>query len=189
MDNFLWFIVIVALVIIYLIFTFNKLVKSRNKVDEAMSGIDAYLQERLDSLMGQAEIVKSAANHESAILSEVTQLRKSGFKPQTTEEKVALLNKLQEAQAYINALSESYPDLKSIEGFRDLQTSNRVIEEKISASRRAYNAEVNRFNNMVMTFPNNFVIKVFGNRFDKMELLKADEEAKTRPNLRATLGL
>lgn len=175
--------IILVLLIIYIIFTYNSLIKKQNKVEEAFGGIEAYLQERFDNISTQAEIVKEFAEHEHKVLTDVIQLRKGGYVPRTFEEKVQLEEKLNSAVSLINALAEEYPDIKSSENFLQLQQTVNVIEDKISASRRAYNMAVRKLNDAIEVFPNNLIVLLFGNKFKALKMFEAQEQAKSRVNV------
>lgn len=173
-----FFISIPIIIIIY-----NGLVRKRNQVQYAFSGVDVALQKRGELIPNLVESVKKYMSHEQNTLNKIVELRSrlKDTKPNSTErfdmenDLTGLLNGLM-----VNV--ENYPDLKSNENMLQLQRSLNETEEQISASRRAYNAAVIKMNNAVQTFPSNILANAFN--FDLHPFYKADESAKATPNLK-----
>jgi LemA protein len=129
---------------------FNLLVRDRNLLKEAWSGIDVQLKRRADLVPALVETVKGYARHESGVLTDVTKLR-------TPHEVV-------EGLKGIFALVESYPQLKADKNFLDLQKNLVGVEDDLQYARRYYNGCVRNYNTRVQTFPNLLVAKPFGFR-------------------------
>lgn len=161
---------------LFLIGLYNKLVKSRNVVDEAWSGIDVQLKRRYDLIPNLVETVKGYASHEKETLEKVVQLRNSAMNSSDPKEKGEYENQISGALKTIFALAEAYPDLKANQNFQTLQQDLSKIEDEIQNARRYYNATVRDFNNQVQTFPANLVASILG--FSSREFFEADQQER-----------
>ena len=144
--------IIVILVIAYISIA-NNLARAVVKIDEAESGIDVALTKRYDVLTKQLDITKAYAKHEKETLEAVINLRKG----MTMAEKSAAVTEMNRVQERINIVAENYPELRSSENFRALQISVNDVEEHLQAARRAYNANVSAYNQMLVVFPSSMV--------------------------------
>ena len=113
--------IIIAVIIIFIITTYNGLVVSRQKVKNAWSQIDVQLQRRFDLIPNFVETVKGYMNHENEVLTKVTELRASWSNATTVDEKAQLNDQLSNTLKTIMAVSENYPDLKANQNFLDMQ--------------------------------------------------------------------
>jgi LemA protein len=162
-----------VLVLVWTALTYNALVRARNKVEEAWSGIDVQLQRRHDLVANLVETVKAYAAHERATLAYVTRARAEAVAasgPAQTEYAEA---RLTAALGSVRALAESYPDLRAAESFRLLQLELAEIEDEIQAARRIYNANVQDYNTRIELFPNSLVagpLSFRARRFVEIEL-------------------
>ena len=151
------FIILAVAVVLVLLIAFiaisNKLNRALVKIDEAESGIDVALTKRYDVLTKQLDIVKGYAKHESETIERVIELRRGS----SMAEKSAAAAAMNEMQAKINVVAEAYPELRSAENFRMLQASVNDTEEHLQAARRAYNANVSSFNQMIVSFPSSII--------------------------------
>ena len=146
-------IAIVVLIALFLVLAYNGMVRARNKVDEAWSGIDVQLKRRHDLVPNLVETVKGYASHERETLQNVTEARLAAVEagePAAVERAEA---RLTSALGGINALAEAYPDLKASENFRRLQAELTGIEDEIQAARRIYNSNVQHYNTRTQQFP------------------------------------
>lgn len=143
---------VVVLLIIYISLS-NKLSRAVVKIDEAESGIDVALTKRYDVLTKQLDIVKGYAKHESETIEKVIELRRG----MPMAEKSAAAAAMSEMQKSINVVAEAYPELRSAENFRSLQNAVNDTEEHLQAARRAYNANVSSYNQMLVVFPSSVV--------------------------------
>ena len=141
-----------ALVALWAVLAYNALVKSRNKVDEAWSGIDVQLKRRHDLVPNLVETVKGYVAHERETLQNVTVARPAAVEaePEGVERAEATLTS---ALGAINALAEAYPELRASENFQRLQAELAGIEDEIQASRRIYNSNVQHYNTQTQQFP------------------------------------
>ncbi|WP_202076505.1 LemA family protein [Caldalkalibacillus salinus] len=176
--------IIVGLIVLYLIFSYNNLIKVRNKVRESLRAIDIYLNQRFDVLTNMAETVVSYATHEKETLTKITELRNSIH--QSDDEKVRTYNEIEKLVGGLTVQVENYPDLKASDNYIQLQKTMNDLEEKISASRRTYNANTTTFNTMIETIPTNLFAQMMG--FSKKPLLEIDEHKKADINMKALLG-
>ena len=117
---------IVVVLIIWLIASYNNLVRAKVKVDNAFSQIDVQLQRRFDLIPNLVECVKGYMGHESDVLTKVTELRTSWSSATTIEQKAEIDNQLSGALKTIMAVSENYPDLKANQNFAQLQDELKI---------------------------------------------------------------
>jgi LemA protein len=143
-----------ALLALWTVLAYNSLVGSRNKVDEAWSGIEVQLKRRHDLVPNLVETVKGYAAHERETLQSVTEARlaavEASSKPGAVERAEA---RLTSALGGINALAEAYPQLRASESFQRLMAELTGIEDEIQAARRIYNSNVQRYNTRTQQFP------------------------------------
>jgi LemA protein len=147
------FLGVVALIVIWAVAAYNALVQSRNKVDEAWSGIDVQLKRRHDLVPNLVETVKGYAAHESQTLLGVTEARQRAVEASGPAESERAEAKLTSALGAVNALAESYPQLRAAESFLQLQAELAGIEDEIQAARRIYNSNVEDYNSRIQMFP------------------------------------
>lgn len=153
---------IVALLILYMIFLYNGLVKINNKVQEAFSTMDVYLKKRWDLIPNLVETVKGYAKHEEGTLENIVKLRNGAYDGMTDEEKIKTNQALSSQIGKLMVLVENYPDLKASDNFRDLTNQLSRIEDDIANSRKYYNGVVKLYNNKIQVFPNNIFAGMFG---------------------------
>ena len=163
----MWIIIVVILVVlaIWVISTYNGLVGLRNKVHDQFSQIDIQLKKRFDLIPNLVETVKGYAKHESETLEKVIQARNNYASAKTDAEKIAAANEMSKGVMNVMALAESYPDLKANTNFVDLQNQLKEVEDKISYARQFYNDSVLMYNNKIEMFPSNLVASIF--KFNK----------------------
>lgn len=167
---------IVLIVALYLMATYNNLVKLRNDVEEGFSTMDVYLKKRYDLIPNLVETVKGYAKHEKETLTKVIEARNMAMNATSFEEKAQGENMLSGTLKSLFALSESYPDLKANTNFIDLQNQLKQIENDIANSRKYYNGVVKVFNTKVEVFPSNFVANMF--KFTKKQMFVVDNESE-----------
>ena len=178
----MWIILlVVALIIVFIISTYNGLVRSKIKVDNAWSQIDVQLQRRFDLIPNFVETVKGYMTHESETFEKIAKLRTSWANTSSVGEKAKLDGELSSTLKTIMAVSENYPELKANTNFADLSEELRNTENKISFSRQFYNDSVTRYNTKLELFPSNLVAGMFN--FQKKELF-ATESDEARKNVK-----
>ena len=170
---------LIAIVVLWLIFTFNKLVTLRNRVKEAWADIDVQLKRRYDLIPNLVETVKGYATHEREAFEKVTEARARALGAQSVKEKEKADNQVKEALKSIFAVAEAYPQLRAVESFVNLQNELSDTENKIQAARRFYNGNVRDLNIKTDSFPSNIVARMFN--FQKAEFFELEEEAAKEP--------
>lgn len=168
--------VIVLILIIYVIATYNGLVNFKNKVQDSWAQIDVLLKRRNDLIPNLIETVKGYATHEKTTLDAVIQARNSAVNAKDPHEKMESANMLTEALGNLFALSENYPDLKANEVFKNLQIELTGTEDKIAFARQFYNDTVQHYNTAIMVFPNNIMAKLM--KYKEKEYFKVQEDEK-----------
>ena len=178
----MWIVIaIIAVLVIWVIAMYNSLVSAKLKVDNAWSQIDVQLQRRFDLIPNLIETVKGYMEHESEVLTKVTDLRSSWANAETVKEKSALDTELSGALKTIMAVSENYPDLKANQNFSQLQEELQNTENKISFSRQFYNDITTKYNIKLEVVPSNIIASLF--HFKPEELFEAESE-EARKNVK-----
>ncbi len=169
-------IVIVLLVLgVALVATYNGLIKSRVRVDEAWSDITVQLKRRYDLIPNLVNTVKGYAAHEDKVFNDVTAARSQAMNATGIAQQADSENMLAGALKSLFAVSEAYPDLKANEGFQQLQGEITDTEDKIQASRRFYNGNVRDYNTKLQVFPTNLLAGMLG--FTHRDFFEADNAA------------
>ena len=167
---------IVILLFIYILISYNSLVKLGNSVKEAFSTMDVYLKKRWDLIPNIVETVKGYAKYEKETLESVVKLRNSAYDKMSQDDKITANDQITGALSKLMALSESYPDLKANQNFLDLSSQLAKIEDDIANARKYYNAVVKNMNNKVQMFPSNIISKLFG--FHEQKMFEISEKEK-----------
>ncbi len=170
---------IIALIILWLVLTFNGLVRRRYHVREAWSDIDVQLKRRHDLIPNLVETVKGYASHERELFEKVSMARAAAMGASTKDEKDKAENALSGTLKTLFAVAENYPQLKANENFMQLQNELSDTENKIQAARRFYNVNVMDFNTKIDTFPTNLIAGAF--RFKKEEFFGLESESEREP--------
>lgn len=170
---------VVGVLVIGLIFIYNKLVTLRNRTNEAWSDIDVQLKRRYDLIPNLIETVKGYAKQEQEVFMKVTEARANALGAGSVQEKAQAENMLSGALKSLFAVSESYPDLKSSQNFLNLQNELTDTENKIQASRRFYNSNVRNLNTVCEQFPTNIFAGML--KVEKREFFELTEEAAKEP--------
>ena len=141
---------------------YNGLVRARNLVVEARSGMDVQLKRRADLIPNLVETVKGYMGHERGVLESVTGLRAKIDATADPNSRLAMEGQLGTALSRLFAVAENYPALRASENFLSLQQELAAIEGELQLSRRYYNGAVRDFNTRVQSFPANLVAGSFG---------------------------
>jgi len=180
MEAWIVILAVVALLALFLVTTYNRLVTLRQRVREAWSDIDVQLKRRHDLIPNLVETVKGYAGHERATLESVTQARTAAVQAAGAppEQRAQAENMLTGALRQLFALAEAYPQLRAVESFAQLQEELTATEDKISFARRFYNGNVRDYNTSLMTFPTNLLAGPFGFTSEQyFEIADATERA------------
>lgn len=167
---------VIGVVVLWLIYTFNNLVRRRFRVREAWSDIDVQLKRRYDLIPNLVETVKGYMTHEKEVFEKVSEARSQAMGAKGKDEKLGAENALSGTLKTLFAVSENYPELRANENFMELQRELSDTENKIQASRRFYNGTVMDYNTMIGTFPTNFFAGVFG--FSKEEFFGVENASE-----------
>lgn len=169
-----------ALLIVWVVFAYNRLVSLRFRAKEALSDIDVQLKRRFDLIPNLVEAVKGYMKHEKSVLENVTKARASvaGATGNPLEREGAE-NVLSNTLKTLFAVAENYPDLKANANFLDLQRELADTENKIQASRRFYNTTVMDLNTTVATFPTNIIANLF--HFGQEKFFEVGSEKEKEP--------
>lgn len=170
--------IIIAIILIAILVLYNNLVKARNKVKQAESGIDVYLTQRFDLIPNLVECVKGYSKHEEKIFTEIATLRSAYMSQSKSLEKGADLNN---KMNQLIAVAENYPELKASEQYLNLQRNLTKIESQLQAARRIYNMEVTNYNDKICTVPSNLIAGLFG--FKEAKLFEIEEYKRENINI------
>ena len=177
--------IIIAVIVGWVILSYNGLVSARMKTKNSWSQMDVQLQRRFDLIPNLVETVKGYMGHESEVFTKVAELRTAWANTTSVKEKAELDNQLSGTLKTIMAVSENYPELKSNQNFSELQEELRNTENKISYSRQFYNDSVTIYNTKLEIFPTNIIANMF--HFEAAELFKVDTE-EARKNVKVDFG-
>jgi LemA protein len=168
--------VIVVLVGLYAVFSYNGLVSLRNRIENAWAQIDVQLKRRYDLIPNLVETVKGYAAHERETLDAVIEARNAGMNASGPHDQAEAENQITGALKSLFALSEAYPDLKANQNFAQLQEELTGTEGRIAYARQFYNDTVYRYNTKIQSFPSNVLANAF--RFSEREYFEADDESR-----------
>ena len=147
-------IAMLAVIAIWAVVIYNRLVRLRALVKEGWSGITVQLRRRADLIPNLVSTVEGYATHEREVLTEVTAHRADPMKARGVAETAQADTAFSAMLGRLMAVAEAYPDLKADDNFRQLQSELSEIEETLQTARRYYNATVRDLNTSVQSFPN-----------------------------------
>jgi len=174
--------IVVAVIVLWFILTYNRLVVLKNRAKEAWSDIDVQLKRRYNLIPNLVETVKGYAVHERELFENVTKARAQAMQAQSIKEKGEAENALSSTLKSLFAVAEGYPDLKASANFLELQRELRDAEDKIQAARRFYNTNVRDLNIRIESFPVNLISGLLG--FKKMDFFEAEAGEKELPKVK-----
>ena len=156
-TSFWFWIVVILLPSFGALYIYNRLVKHRQRVREAWSGIDVQLKRRHELIPRLVDVVKAYAAHESVLLENVARVRTQGVQadglPATETAEQEITMRLRP----ILALAEAYPNLKANGNYLQLQNQLVEVENVLQMARRYYNGTVRDYNTLIEMFPGNLV--------------------------------
>lgn len=174
--------IIIAVLIVWGIWFYNRFVSFRNRAEEAWADIEVQLKRRYDLIPNLVSTVKGYAAHEAGTFEKVTEARNKAMSSQgPTAEHAEAENMLTGALKSIFALAEAYPDLKANANFLELQRELSDTENKIQAARRFYNTNVRDLNTSIEQFPGNIVANLF--HFVKKEFFDLADNDEAQKNV------
>ena len=168
--------IVIAILVLFVIFLYNSLIRLRNEVKNSWAQIDVQLKRRNDLIPNLVETVKGYMSHEKTVLENITKARSAFLSAQSMTEKSKASNMLSQTLKSLFAVSENYPQLKANENFMQLQEELSGTESKIAYARQHFNDIVMEFNTKIETFPNSMFANMLS--FGKEALFAATEEER-----------
>lgn len=173
--------VLVVLLLIAGVFIYNRLVRLRNRTENAWAQVDVQLRRRYDLIPNLVETVRGYAEHEQETFDAVVRARSAAQSAQGVEEQAQAENILTGALRQLFALAEAYPQLRATENFQSLQADLADTENKIAVSRQIYNDATLTYNNAVQTVPTNLVAAMTG--FSVKPYFEVEDDARSAPRV------
>ena len=167
---------VVAIIVVWALVTYNRLVRLSVSADEGESEIDVQLKRRHDLIPNLVETVKGYAGHERQTLERVTEARGAAISAQGPRDRASAEGELSQALGRLLALGEAYPDLKANQNFLELQRELTATEDRIQAARRFYNTQVEALNTKIQSLPSKIVARM-GN-FSEREFFELEDRAE-----------
>ena len=174
----MWVLIVIALLLVWAVITYNGLVQLRVRADGAWSDINVQLKRRYDLIPNLVETVKGYAAHEQKVFVQVTEARSRAMQATSPKDKEAAEGMLTGALKSLFAVAENYPQLRANENFMGLQQSLTQVEEAVQGARRYYNAVVRDYNTKLTVLPDRLIAQVGGFTSKEFFQLDSAEEAK-----------
>jgi LemA protein len=174
----LWLVIVIVAVLLVgalLVVLYNRLVRLRNRAENAWAQVDVQLRRRYDLIPNIVEAVKGYASHERQTFEDVTKARTAAQQAQTVPEQAQAENMLTQAIGRLFAVAEQYPQLRATENFQQLQAQLAETEGKIAISRQVYNDAVLTYDTALETVPTNIVAGLFN--FEERQYFEVEEPA------------
>lgn len=168
-----YFLIVLGVIVLWVVYSFNSLVSLRNRTKEAWADIEVQLKRRYDLIPNLVNSVKGYATHESTAFEKVTKARTEAMSAKTAGEHSKTEAMLGQAITGLFGIAEAYPDLKANQNFLALQNELSDTENKIQAARRFYNTNVRDMNTTIESFPTNILAGMF--KFSQMEFFDLPE--------------
>ncbi len=160
---------------------FNRLIKQRNRVDNAWAQVDVQLRRRYDLIPNLVETVKGYAGHEQQTFVDVVAARAAAQSASGIEDQAEAEGVLGSMLQRLFALAEQYPQLRASENFQHLQSELSDTEDKIAVARQIYNDTVLTYNNTTQTIPTNLVAALA--RFRRRDFFEVADDAREAPGV------
>ena len=179
-----WVIVAIAaslLLALFVVVLYNRLVRLRNRTENAWAQVDVQLQRRRDLIPNLVETVKGYAGHERSTFEEVTAARTSAQQARTVEQHAEAENVLTAAIGRLFAVAEAYPQLRASENFQQLQGELDETEDKIAVARQIYNDSVLTYDTARETLPTSIVASVLA--FEPRRYFEIEERSRAAPQV------
>jgi LemA protein len=171
----IWIFVAIAVAVVLLlalVLLYNRLVRLRNRTENAWAQVDVQLRRRSDLIPNLVKSVQGYAQHERELFEEVTRARAASAEAKGVEEQARAENAITSALGRLFAVAEAYPQLRATENFQQLQAELTNTEDQIAGARRIYNGNVQTYNTRIQTFPGTVFAGMFG--FEKREFFELD---------------
>jgi len=157
-------VVVVVLVALFVVAMYNRLVRLRNRAENAWAQVDVQLRRRYDLIPNLVEAVKGYAAHERETFEAVTKARTAAQQAEGVEQQAQAENVLTAALGRLFAVAEAYPQLRATENFQQLQAQLADVEQNIAVARQVYNDTVLTYDNALETVPTNVIAGLFNFR-------------------------
>ena len=174
-------IVILVILVLYVIITYNKFVTLKKQMYKSYCVIDVYLKKIFDLIPNLVEVTKGYANYEQDVLTKITEYRTAYNQHKDKD----ALNKLNEEYNNLILVVENYPDLKASEQFLKLQKSLIKVESELQAARRIYNSDTTKYNTKLNVFPSNIIGKIFN--FKEGDLFELEDRKIEGENIKVDM--
>lgn len=174
-------IAVVAIFLLWIVYTYNRLIMLRNRVRNNWAQVDVVLKNRFDLIPNLVETVSGYATYERETLNQMTEMRTKYASATSIHEKTEVSSEMSGLLSRIMVVAENYPDLKTSENFLYLKEQLTATEDKIRFARQFYNDTVEAFNTAVMSFPANLIAGMFG--FREQTFFKIEEAEKALPRV------
>jgi LemA protein len=172
---------ILVVLVAAVILVYNRLIRLRNRTDNAWAQVDVQLKRRYDLVPNLVETVKGYASHESETFEAVVAARSAAQAADGVEAQGEAENLLTGALRRLFALAEAYPQLRASENFQSLQGDLSEAENKIAVARQIYNDTALTYNNAVQTIPANLVASIAG--FRPTGYFEVEDDARSAPSV------
>ena len=166
---------VLGVILLYGVYAYNRLVRTRNRVDNAWSQIDVQLRRRYDLIPNLVEAVKGYAAHEREVFEHVADARSQAQQASTVGDQAQAENQLTRGLRRLIAVAENYPQLKASQNFLALQEELTATESKIAYARQFYNSAVQTYNTSTQSIPTNIVAGIGGFRARDLFQAMGDE--------------
>jgi len=174
------FVVVVVLLALAAVALYNRLVRLRNRAENAWAQVDVQLRRRYDLIPNLVETVKGYAAHERGTFEEVTRARTAAQQAGTVQQQAEAENVLTAAIGRLFDVAEAYPELQASEQFRQLQSQLDETEGKIAVARQIYNDTVLSYDNALESVPTNLVAS---SGFQPRPYFEIEEPARQAPQV------
>jgi LemA protein len=173
--------VAVGLVVVYFVYTYNRIIKLENRIDNAWAQIDVQLKRRAELIPNLVNTVEGYKDFEQEVIENVTKARSMLVDAEGRQDSMQAEGMLEQALGRLFAVAEDYPELKANENFLQLQDELTHTENKIAFARQAYNDAVLEFNNKVEVMPPAIVAKMMGK--SERDMLETPDEQREVPEV------
>lgn len=171
----------IAIVVLYVVSTYNGLVSANAGVDGAWAQVETQYQRRFDLIPGLVESVKAVLKQEQTVFKDIADARANYSGARTVDTKVAAANQVESALSRLLVIMENYPQLKSSETVQTFMSQLEGTENRISVERKRFNDSVQALNIKVRMFPSNMIAGMFG--FKERPYFEAQAGAENAPNV------
>lgn len=177
--------IILALVAVGVIFIYNSLVRTNNRVKEAWNDIKIQLKRRFELIPDLMKSVKASIKLDKELLTEITKLRGQSQdldkKDASPAQRAQVENQLNSLMGQLKIQVEAYPDIKAHASIQQFMTELTDTQDKIMASQRFYNGMVRDFKTKIQVFPNNIFAGMLG--FKDYEFFEVSEKEQKKPEI------